>query len=609
MSGLCAVFTTESKNKTLVTQMLSKIRHRGPDKDFMFSSGHFHGGICMKKDVDYKNNDMPYHIDRYDGCVYFDGYIEDLTGTIANMNKNGIPISGTTTAEQLFSLYRVYGADMVKHIHGAFVIVLFDKIKNKIVMMRDRFGCKPIYYTMLGSAFFIASEIKAFIGLPGFEPAVNHHALEQYLSFQFSPLAETFFSGVYKLLPAHTLIFDQQTITTERYYTVDYKPVETTLERASTVLDGVIMKAVDDVRNSYDDVGAFLSGGVDSGYLAAANNKGKTFTVGFDNTNFNEIAEAKQLSDQLNLEHISTMIDPDEYFNHLPNIMYSMDEPLADPAAIAFYFACREASKYVHVALSGEGPDEFFGGYGIYREPIDLNRIKFLPKKLLPVAGKVLKLCKIKKGVNYLKRAEKPVEDRFIGNAFIFNKAQREEILTSFSEPAPQNITQKFYDVYQHHDDVTKMQLIDINLWLPGDILLQADKMSQAFSLAVRTPFMASNVLKIALQLPTKLRVNKKYMKHAFRVSAAKHIPKEIAFRKKLGFPVPIRFWLKDEKYFSIVQSYFLNETAQQYFNTQKLMEMLYDHKNEQADNCRKIWTVFMFLVWHQVYIENKGDI
>ena len=278
-----------------------------------------------------------------------------------------------------------------------------------------------------------------------------------------------------------------------------------------------------------------------------------------------------------------------------------MDEPLADPSAVALYFLSEMASKHVKVTLSGEGADELFGGYNIYKEPQSLGFYSKLPESLrLFFSYLANKLPKGIKGRGFLIRGAKTVEERYIGGAYIFSPEERKEILLRPATPLdPSDITAPYYRQVKHEDDVTKMQHLDINLWLVGDILLKADKMSMAHSLEIRVPFLDRRVFSTASRLPRYLRVGKRGTKLAFREAAKRHIPSSFAGRKKLGFPIPIRVWLREKKYYNIVRQHFESDSASEFFDTSALIRLLDTHMSGKRDESRKIWTVFMFLVWH----------
>ncbi|MCL1786881.1 MAG: asparagine synthase C-terminal domain-containing protein, partial [Defluviitaleaceae bacterium] len=462
------------------------------------------------------------------------------------------------------------------------------------------------------------SELKSFLSHPDFTPMVNTEALGQYLTFQYSVLNATFFKGAYKLPAGHYFIWENSQLQVLQYNNHVFTPGGMSFEEAvahidSTVQDSVKRQmATQAEQEEKETIGAFLSGGVDSSYVASLfsqNGGKKTFTVGFDYQQYNEIEHAKSLTNALDIENISKIISTDEYWDSLPPIQYYMDEPLADPAAVAFYFACREAANHVSTAFSGEGADEFFGGYNIYKEPLSLRRYAWLPLSLRQwLAAIARKLPPRMKGRSFLLRGAKPVEERFIGNAYIFSPEERDIVLKYKPIQSPTDITRPYYNQVKHEDDITKMQFLDIHLWLTDDILLQADKMSRAHGLKLRVPLLDKEVFKVASQLPVKYRVTAKETKVAFRAAAAKHLPQETAWRKKLGFPVPIRIWLREEKYYNTVKAHFESEAAAEYFHIDALMALLDGHYTGKADNSRKIWTIYMFLLWHNSFFGNGGN-
>jgi asparagine synthase (glutamine-hydrolysing) len=345
---------------------------------------------------------------------------------------------------------------------------------------------------------------------------------------------------------------------------------------------------------------------VDSSYVAASFHGDKTFTVGFDYEKYNEIDYAKSLSSKVGIDNYSRLITTDEYWDVLPKIQYHMDEPLADPSAVALYFVSETAAKHVKVALSGEGADEFFGGYNIYHEPFSLSGYQKLPLGLRRGLAKIAKAMPVNfKGKNFLIRGSKSVEERFIGNAFIFTEEERAKILKApTGKYDHKDLTAPFYKKQENSDDVTKMQYIDTNFWLIGDILLKADKMSMANSLEVRVPFLDRKVFELARTLPTRFKVNDQNTKIAMRAAAHRHLPDFVAEKKKLGFPVPIRIWLKEDKYYSIIKAAFTSKAAEKFFNTSEIVRLLDEHRSGKVDNSRKVWTIYMFLVWYKEFFE-----
>ncbi|MCL1883774.1 MAG: asparagine synthase (glutamine-hydrolyzing) [Defluviitaleaceae bacterium] len=507
--------------------------------------------------------------------------------------------------ETLLQLFEAHGEKMLDLISGSFAFLIYNHETGEIFAARDCFGIKPLYYGIFGGELVYASEIKAFLEYPNFVKEINHEALESYLSFQYSVLDETFFKGIFKLPAAHFLKYSNGELKIERYWQAMFSAENLPLEKIVDEIDESVKKSVQIQQESDSPIGSLLSGGVDSSYVAAVADKiEKTFTVGFDYAGFNEIEFAKNLSSEKNIENISKIISTDEYWDVLPKIQYFMDEPLADPAAVAQFFACKLAGEHVKCVLSGEGADELFGGYGIYREPLDLAPITRLPMFLRKFLGFLARKFPFKiKGRNYFIRASKTVEERFIGNAYIFNEEERTEILKNPSGITNSQITKPYYDKAKDLDDITKMQFLDIHLWLVGDILHNADRMAAANSLEMRVPFLDKDIFAIASKIPTKYRVNKRMGKFAFRIAAKRNFIDKRE-KKRMGFPVPTRHWLREEKYYNIVMDAFKQEFMAEFFNTDKLVTMLDRHKSGKEDNSRKIWTVYTFALWYGEFFE-----
>ena len=606
-----AGFTGHLDNgEEVLTNMMNRIIHRGPDSAGQHIDGKAYMGFRRLSIIDLDNGSQPMYNEDKKIVITFNGEIYNHQELRAELIEKGHIFANNSDTEVLIHAYEEYGEDMLNKLRGMFAFVIWDSEKETLFGARDFFGIKPFYYAVVDGNLVYGSEIKSILEYPGYKKELNETALENYLTFQYSVLDETFFKGIYKLMPSHCLTFHKGELKVKRYW-------EPTFEADNNVsLDTLIQEIDDAMHDSVEhhkisdvEVGSFLSSGVDSSYVAAIFNGDKTFTVGFDYEKYNEIDYAKSLSEKIKIDNYSKLVSSQEYWAAIPNIQYHMDEPLADPAAIALYFVSQTAAKHVKVALSGEGADEFFGGYNIYREPHDLAGFQKLPLGLRKALAKCASALPFKfKGKNFLIRASKPVEERFIGNAFMFNEKERNKVL---KHPTGKynhtELTKPFYDKVKDKDDVTKMQYIDINFWLIGDILLKADKMSMAHSLEVRVPFLDRKVFDVARTIPTKYKVNKQNTKYAMRMAAHKYLPDMVAEKKKLGFPVPIRIWLKDEKYYNIIKKAFNSEAANKYFNTSELMKYLDDHKAGKADNSRKIWTVYMFLVWYEDFFgENK---
>lgn len=621
MCGIVGFTNNIDNSNTVIKEMMDRIKHRGPDAEGEYIDDGIALGHRRLSIIDVSSQgDQPIFNEDGSLVLVFNGEIYNYKSIREKLTEAGHVFKTNTDTEVLIHGYEEYGEKLLNMLRGMFSFVIWDKNKKELFGARDFFGIKPMYYAVMDKTFIFGSEIKSFLAHPHFKMELNTKALENYLTFQYSPTSETFFKNVHKLLPAHYFRFKNGKITIKRYWDVNFsedsKPsLDEWVNRISDIFhDSVEAHKIADV-----EVGSFLSSGVDSSYVAAVADVDKTFTVGFGNDEkYNEIGWAKNFSKAIGKENSSKVITPEEYWNSLSMIQYHMDEPLADPSAVALYFVCNIASKKLKVVLSGEGADEIFGGYNVYSDP-DGTLYDKLPRSLKRGIGALAQKLPAKRGVNFFVRKGKDVEERFIGNAYMFTPEQRRELLNIKTDaPDPTAITKQYFNIVKDKDDVTKMQYLDLHMWMAGDILLKADKMSMANSLELRVPFLDKEVMAVAEKIPTKYRVTHsagtdetKYItKYAMRLAAKKDTPEQTAktaAKKKLGFPVPIRVWLREDKYYNIVSEAFNSESGKKFFNTPMLMKLLDDHKNGKTDNSRKIWTVFIFLVWYKVYFENGG--
>ena len=622
MCGIVGFINDIDNSNAVLGRMMDRIRHRGPDAEGQYIDDGIALGHRRLSIIDVSSQgDQPIFNEDKSMVIVFNGEIYNYAEIREELIGAGHKFRTNTDTEVIIHGYEEYGEKLLDRLRGMFSFVIWDRNKKKLFGARDFFGIKPLYYAIMGKSFMFGSEIKCFLEHPNFRKELNTEALENYLTFQYSPTKETFFRNVYKLPPAHCFTLENGKFTARRYWDVNFNAdntpdLEEWVNRISdTFHDSVKAHKIADV-----EVGSFLSSGVDSSYVACVADVDKTFTVGFGtDEKYNEIGWAKNFSKAIGKENTSKVITPEEYWGNLAKIQYHMDEPLADPSAVALYFVCNIASEHLKVVLSGEGADEIFGGYNVYSDP-DGTLYDKLPRNVKRTIADIAEKLPAKRGVNFFVRKGRDVEERFIGNAYMFTPEDRKKLLKiKTSAPEPSEITSKFYKRVQGKDDVTKMQYLDLHMWMAGDILLKADKMSMANSLELRVPFLDKEIMHLAEQIPTKYRVTHekgtdetKYItKYAMRLSAKKDTPPQTAgtaSKKKLGFPVPIRVWLKEDKYYNIVKNAFESKDAQEFFNTELLVKLLDEHRDGKADNSRKIWTVFIFLVWYDVYFNKNGE-
>ena len=612
MCGICG-FTGKLENRDeAIRKMTEVITHRGPDSDGFFTDDTIAMGFRRLSIIDLETGHQPIYNEDKTLVLTFNGEIYNYKAIRQELIEKGHKFATEADSEVLVHGFEEWQEDLLARLRGMFTFAIYNTTDHSIFIARDFFGIKPLHYTQIGEDFVYASEIKSILEHPKFVKRFNKRALDTYLSFQYAVPPETFFEDVYCLLPGHYLWYKDGVVETTRYFEAKFKPDENMSEEdAVDMIEKVFDNSVSAHKIADVEVGCFLSSGVDSSYVSTYFADQKTFTVGFDfGEKYNEISWAESLSKLIGVEHHTHLISSEEFWDAVPTVQYYMDQPLADPSCVALYFVSRLASHYVKVVLSGEGADELFGGYTCYNDPRVFRIYQkivphFLRKALRAIARKLPDI----KGRDYLIRACDKLEDRYIGNAFMYDLKQKQAILKDPSiATAPQRLTRKHYYRCRRYDDVTKMQYLDINMWMVGDILLKADRMSMANSLELRVPFLDKEVFKVASKLPTGLRVNKYNTKYAMRKAAARHMPETTAEKEKLGFPVPTRVWLRDEKYYNIVKKKFEGKTAEKFFNTEALVGWLDEHFSGKEDNSRRVWTVYVFLVWYDIYFDDDNQ-
>ncbi len=602
MCGFVGYINKEKDKKDNIKKMADLIAHRGPDSEGYYTDENIALGFRRLSIIDLNNGSQPIYNEDKSKVIIFNGEIYNFEPLREDLIKKGHTFTTKTDTEVILHGYEEYGEKILDKLRGMFAFVIYDKKTKELFAARDFYGIKPFYYAKMGNTFIFGSEIKSFLIHPHFKKQLNSKMLEYYLTFQYSPGNETFFKNVYKLMPGHYLKYKNGKLEVKKYYEIKFKEDKT--KTYDEWKEGIKTRLADSIKAhkiSDVEVGSFLSSGVDSSFIAASSDVDKTFTVGFNNEKYSEISYAKDLSEKINTQNISKVITKEEYFKKLPNIIYYMDEPVADPSAIALYFVTELASENVKVSLSGEGADEIFGGYNIYQEPLTDAWYYKVPYPVRFVIGKVASIFPHKRGINFLIRRGKKLEDRFVGNAFIFNNHEVKKILKNKRQTKGfQDLTKPYYEKVKDKDEVTKMQYIDFNFWLIGDILTKADKMSMANSLEVRVPFLDRPLIDYALGLPTEFKTDKNTTKKIFRDIASEVLEDKVSTKKKLGFPVPIRVWLKEDETYESVRKVFMQDNK--FFNQKAILKLLDDHKKGKADNSRKIWTIYVFLIWYEIF-------
>ncbi|MGK4127447.1 asparagine synthase (glutamine-hydrolyzing) [Ligilactobacillus saerimneri] len=596
--------------KQQVMQMEKCYVHRGPDDNGEFIDTNVAMGFRRLSIIDLEGGHQPLSYDNQRYWITFNGEIYNYIELREMLAKQGYEFQTDSDTEVLLAMYVRYGEEAVKHLRGMFDFVIWDTQEKVLFGARDHFGIKPLYYAQVGDKFYYASENKAIYSqLQKDQQTFDKDALQDYMTFQFVPEPETLTKEIRMLQPGHYFIKRPgEDIQIKRYFYAQFKPVDRPEDEYVKKVRDVLIDSVKAHMRADVPVGSFLSGGIDSSIVVAIakdlNPNLETISVGFEREGYSELDVAQETADKLGVKNFSSVITPEEFMKTFPHFVWSMDDPLADPAAVPQYFLAKEARKRVKVALTGEGADELFGGYKIYHEPESLKCFNYTK----PINGLLHKIAEIApegmKGKSFLMRGTTPLEKRYVGNAFIFDEEEKKQFIKDYNaDHSFDKITAPLYRDSKDYDPITRMQFIDMHQWLNGDLLRNADRTTMAHSLELRTPFLDVNVFKVASEIPAKYRIAHGTTKYILRQAAEGIVPAHVLHRPKLGFPVPIRFWLKNEMYDWARQ--IINDSQTDYlFNKQYFLQLLEDHRQDKRDNSRKLWTVLTFMMWHKLYVE-----
>ena len=603
MCGICGI-VRKGDNKDIIKKMNDRIMHRGPDGEGYYIDGDIAFGHRRLSIIDLSTGDQPIYNEDDSVVTVYNGEIYNYVELRSELESLGHEFKTKSDTEVLVHGYEEWHTDLPKHLRGMFAFAIHDKKRNEIFLARDNFGIKPLYYAKMNDSFMFASEIKSFLDVPDFKKEFNEEILETYLEFSFVPTNETFFKGVYRLDAGCSLLYKDEDIKINKYFKLDFKEDTMSFTDAVKNISDVMEDSVKRHLIADVEVGSFLSSGIDSSYIVSLARPHKTYTVGYENKKYDEINYAKDLADKLGIKNESKIIKKDEYLDAIPKIMYHLDEPTSDPAAISLYFVAKLASRDLKVVLSGEGADEFFGGYNYYREEVDYKFYNKIPYGIRHAIGKVAGLFPEVRGFNFLVRRGEKLENSYIGVNRNFSEKMARKVLRKNYELKAIDVTKNVYNEFKDYSNIDKMQAIDINFWLMKDILLKADRMTMASSIEGRVPFIDKEVFSVASKLPFDYKVTKENTKVALREAARKVIPTDAYKKKKLGFPVPIREWIKDGAFKEEIEKTINSDVANRYFNVKFLNKLFNEHLSGKKDNYRKIWTVYTFIKWYQVFFE-----
>lgn len=610
MCGFVGFRSKNVKDKNVIKEMNNQIIHRGPDSDGYYFDKDVNFGFRRLSIIDLHEGSQPILNESGDTAIIFNGEIYNYQELREDLVAKGYKFKTHTDTEVILHGYEAYGEEgILAKLRGMFAFTIWDSKKEKLFGARDHFGIKPYYYALLDGDLLFGSEVKSFLKYPKFKKEVNEKALKHYLVFQYNPLEETFFKGVKKLRPGHYYIYENGKMEIKTYYnlTLDYKDM--TFDEAVGKIEKEVEESVKYHKISDVEVGSFLSGGVDSSYVVATALPDKTFSVGFDNKGFNETMYAKELSDSLGIKNFAKLITPDEFFEGINKVQYYSDEPHANLSSVPLYFLSKLASEQVKVVLSGEGADELFAGYNEYADALPQRIYRKLPFGLRHKLYLKYKDRKHFRGQTIILKYGQKVEDRYIGPAEIMTDELANSLVTSKYKNAEtsRDLTKKYYDEVKNMDDVSKRLYLDMKMWIVEDILLKADKMTMANSIELRVPLLDKKMWELARTIPVRHKVHNEITKYAFRRAAKNKLPEDWAKRRKLGFVVPFVLWLKEEKYYKIVKEVFNKDFVSEFFDKDKINKLLDDHFNGITNNGRKIYTIYTFLKWYEIYFTGQA--
>ena len=593
----------------VIHKMADRIKHRGPDDAHYYIDDGIALGFRRLSIIDLEGGRQPILNEDGSLVLLFNGEIYNYQELREELIKAGHVFTTKTDSETILHGYEEYGKKILDRLRGMFAFIIWNKNTKELFGARDIFGIKPFYYYKKGKEFMFGSEIKSFLSHPNFEKELDEDMIPLYLSYEYSPDERTIFKNVFKLPGAHCFTYKNGELKVERYYKIEYKiEDDKSLEYWEDAITKEFTESVSMHQIADVEVGCFLSSGVDSSSVVKEISKGtkkvKTFSVGYEEEKYSELPYAQDFSNVIGVPNIANKVSADEFFDAVPEIQYYMDEPLPNPSEIPLYFLAKNARRYVKVVLSGEGADELFGGYPMYLAGGHFDHYSHkVPRPVRKVLGTVAKHCPNFKGKNFLVRGAMEPYQRFMRANYVFQSAERQKFLKRpIASKVPEEYSKRYFDEVSNLDEPTQLQYVDMHTWMIYDILLKADRMSMANSLELRVPFLDKKMLELSTRIPSRYRAANETTKIALRGAAIKQLPERTANKKKLGFPVPLNDWLREDKYYNKVKAAFQSDIAEKFFVTSELIKLLDDHKNGKALNMQKIWSFYTFILWYEQF-------
>ncbi|MDK8551666.1 asparagine synthase (glutamine-hydrolyzing) [Corynebacterium pseudodiphtheriticum] len=628
MCGLLAMLSAQSDAPSYVTAMeeaLPCMRHRGPDAAGTWNDEHAVFGFNRLSIIDLEHSHQPLRWgpeddpERY--AMTFNGEIYNYVELRAELKEAGYHFQTSGDGEPIVVGFHHWGPSVVEHLRGMFAIAIWDTRRKQMFVARDQFGIKPLFYATTPAGTVFASEKKSILELADaidLGLGLDRRAIEHYVDLQYVPEPESLHADIRRLESGCTAILSPGgQVKAERYFRPRFQTKAVPAGQEQQLFDRIAHALEDSVEKHMRadvTVGSFLSGGIDSTAIAALAKRHNpnllTFTTGFEREGYSEVDVAAESAEAIGAEHIVKIVSPEEYADAIPKIMWYLDDPVADPSLVPLHFVAAEARKHVKVVLSGEGADELFGGYTIYKEPLSLAPFEKIPSPLRRGLGALSRILPDgMKGKSLLERGSMSMEERYYGNARSFNFEQMQRVIPwARKDWDHRDVTKDIYARSEDMDPVARMQHLDLFTWMRGDILVKADKINMANSLELRVPFLDKEVFRVAETIPHELKISHGTTKYALRKAMEQIVPPHVLHRKKLGFPVPMRHWLAGDELHGWAQEQINASQTEDIFNKKAVLEMLQEHRAGQSDHSRRLWTVLAFMVWHGIFVEKRID-
>lgn len=626
MCAICGILNFDHSDivdRTTIENMTKTLMHRGPDDDGLFVEGQVGLGFRRLSIIDVSGGHQPIFNEDGSAAIVFNGEIYNYRDLASRLAGAGHTLATKSDTETILHAYEEFGDDCVQHLRGMFAFAIWDRKRRRLLMARDRLGIKPLYYYRNGRFLAFASEIKALLEVAGVPREVDGEAFDQFLSLRYVAGPQTMFKGIFRLQPGHTLVADESGVHIQKYWDIDYSsqtsdsPLQIAASFEEILEESVRLRLISEV-----PLGLFLSGGLDSSAILATMNKVapgqtvKTFSVGYQAScpqeeEDCELKYARLASSELGSDHHEFRLSAQDFADFIPDLVWHLDEPLADPSCIPLYFVSKLAREHIKVVLSGEGADEILAGYGIYPKMLTVDRIHRNFPALGRMAGQFARFTGPERLRRYLRMAGQPLQESYQGVCRGFDAETRRRLI---GEDRMQHSEAKVNELFEGHFEAARkatplnqMLYVDTKVWLPDDLLIKADKMTMANGLELRVPFLDHKLVEFSAALPDSSKLGKRGGKSLLREAMEGVLPQAILHRPKKGFPVPIASWLRGPlRQFTRDHLLSSGSACNSWLERTEVKKIVEEHERGLTDRSQEIWAMLVFQFWHSHFIENS---